>query len=85
MSAVPLRNVARYEFLTSEDVLQEKDMLEKAATIKRFEYSPLCVESKKQTDIAEKEYQILDKFFSCNKENKNVIKSSCLITGKEKL
>ena len=34
-------NVSKYEFLTSKDVLTEKDLLEKAATLKRFEYSPL--------------------------------------------
>ena len=32
-----------------------KDLLEKAATIKRFEYSPLSSELKKQTSIAEKQ------------------------------
>ena len=37
-----------------EDVLPEKDSLEKAATIKRFEYSPLASEMKKQSDIAKK-------------------------------
>ena len=31
---------------------QKKDLLEKAATIKRLEYSPLGKESKAQTDIA---------------------------------
>ena len=37
----------RYEFSVAEDIL-----LEKAATIKRFEYSPLDSNWKKQTDIA---------------------------------
>ena len=36
-----LLNVGKYEFLTSEDVLQEKDLFEKAATLKRYEYLPL--------------------------------------------
>ena len=35
-------------------MLLEKDLLEKAATIKRFEYSPLGSELKKYTDIAKK-------------------------------
>ena len=39
-------NVGIYEFLTSEDVLPEKELLEKAATIKRFEYSLLSKELK---------------------------------------
>ena len=39
-------------FLTDKDVLSEKIFLEKAATMKRFEYSPLGKELKVQTDIA---------------------------------
>ena len=46
------RNVGKYEFLTGKDVLPEKDLLEKAVTIKRFEYLPLGSELKTQTDIA---------------------------------
>ena len=44
-------NVCEYDFLTSEFVLPEKDLLEKAATIKTFDYAPLGSELKKQTDI----------------------------------
>ena len=33
-------NVSKYEFLTGKDVLPEKDLPEKAATMKRFEYYP---------------------------------------------
>ena len=47
ISALSSRNVCKYELLTSRDVLSEKDLLEKAATIKRFEYSPLGKELKK--------------------------------------
>ena len=50
-------------------------MLEKATTMKRFEYSPLSVELKKQTDIAKMQYQGMDHFFSFNKDNKNVNES----------
>ena len=50
-------------------------MLEKATTIKRFEYLPLSVELKKQTDIAKMKYQGMDHFFSFNKDNKNVNES----------
>ena len=78
ISAIQLVNDAKYEFLTDEYVLPEKYLLETAATIKRFEYSLLGSELKKQTDIAEKEYQISDKSFSLIfwsiKDNKNVIK-----------
>ena len=48
------RNVGKYKFLTGKDVLPEKDLLEKSATIKRFENSPF---TKKQTSLAEKQYQ----------------------------
>ena len=50
-------NVCKYEFLTDKNVLLEKDLLDKAATIKRFEYLPLCSEFEKQTDIVETQYQ----------------------------
>ena len=45
-------NVGKCEFLTGKDVLPEKVLLEKVVTIKRFEYSPLGSEFKKQTEIA---------------------------------
>ena len=44
ISALSSGNVSKYEFLTGKsvkDVLLKKDLLEKAATLKRFEYSPL--------------------------------------------
>ena len=41
ISDLSSENVSRYEFLTGKDLLPEKDSLEKAATMKRFEYSPL--------------------------------------------
>ena len=34
ISALSSRNVSKYEFLTSKDVLPEKDLLEKVAAIK---------------------------------------------------
>ena len=39
-------NVSKYEFLTGKGVLPEKDLLEKATTMKRFECSPLGKELK---------------------------------------
>ena len=51
-----------------------KRLLEKAAALKRFEYSPLSRESKLQTSAAEKQYQKLDHVFQSNKkERKNEI------------
>ena len=57
--------------MTGNYKLLEKDLLEKAATIKRFEYSPLGSELKKYTDIAKKkkkEYQRLDKVYELMKQ-----------------
>ena len=39
-------------------------MLEKAAAMKRFQYSPLGKEVKKQNSVAEKQYQEIDKIFN---------------------
>ena len=64
ISALLLGSVFKYEFLTDKDILPEKDLLEKAATIKRFEYSLLCKELKKQT-IAEKVSKIRQNFWVC--------------------
>ena len=35
ISALSSRNVSKYEFLTSKDVLPEKGVFERAATVKR--------------------------------------------------
>ena len=50
-----IRNVGKYKFLTSEEILPEKRILEKIATVKRFEYLLLSTELKKQTDISNKQ------------------------------
>ena len=41
ISALSAAKLGKCEFLMGEDVLPEKYLLEKALTIKRFEYSPL--------------------------------------------
>ena len=41
----------------------EKQMLEKAATSKRFDHSPLCSELIKQTIIAKYQLQGLDRVY----------------------
>ena len=48
ISALSSRNFSKYEFLIGEDVLPEKGLLEKAATIKKFENLPSGSELKKQ-------------------------------------
>ena len=54
--ALSSQNVNKYEFLTDKEVLLEKDILEKAAAIKRFKCLVLYTELKKQASIAEKQY-----------------------------
>ena len=39
ISALSSGNVSKYEFLTGKHVSAEKDLLEKSAELKRFEYS----------------------------------------------
>ena len=46
--------------MTGKDVLPEQDLLEKAAAIKRFEYSLLGKELEKQNIVAENQYQKSD-------------------------
>ena len=75
-NALSLGNVSKYEFLTGEDVLPKKDLLEKAVSIKRFEYSLLCKELKKQTSIAEKDRQK----FESNKSKEGKIKEKVLLS-----
>ena len=52
-------NAAKYDSLTGEDVLPKEKLLEKAATVKRFEYSLLGKELKAQTDNAKDQYKLL--------------------------
>ena len=56
-------SISKYEFLVGRDALPEKDLIRKAATIKRFEYSPLGKELKAKIDIAKKQYQKLDDIY----------------------
>ena len=75
--------------MTGKDVLPEKDLLEKASTMKRFEYSPLGKEIKIQTDMAKKEYGKLTIFLSLIKtfkkekpEVENYIKPNLIYSSK---
>ena len=63
ISALSSGNVSKYEFLTDKDVLPETELSEKATALKRFECLPLGRGLKKQTSVAEKKYQGLNKFF----------------------
>ena len=69
--------------MTGNDFLPEKDLLEKAAAIKRSEYSSLGKELKMQTSVSEKQYQKFDNAFEFNKKeevktknNRNCTKSN---------
>ena len=66
--------VSKYEFLTGKDVLPKRDLLEKSAAIKRFEYSLSEKELKKQTSVAENQYQKSDNVFESNKIEKDKTK-----------
>ena len=67
ISALSSGNVSKYEFLTNKDVLPEKDFLEKAATMKKFEYLSSGKELKAKTDIEMKQYQKLDDVYEFDK------------------
>ena len=60
-------NVSKNKFVTGKDVLREKDLLEKAATMRRFEYFPLGKELIAQTEISKKQYQKLENNFKFDK------------------
>ena len=72
ISALSSWHVSKYEILTGKHVLPEKDLLEKAATMKIFEYSLLGSELRKQTSVPEKQYQKFDKVFESNKNKKKL-------------
>ena len=61
--------------MNDKDILPEKDLLEKAATMNRFEYSPLGKELKAQTDIAKKKSYENDKTISKKPTRKKYSKS----------
>ena len=61
-------------FLTGKHVLSEKDLLEKALWMKIFEFTSLGKELKAQTDIAKKQYQVLNRFFKSNEKEEPTFK-----------
>ena len=66
--------------MTGKDVLPEKDLLEKAAAISRFEYSALSKKLKKKTSVTEEQYQELDDTFEFGKiiKKENYSKSNLI-------
>ena len=77
----------KFELLTGKDVLSKKYLLEKAAAIKKYEYSLLGSELKKQTSVAEKQYQGLNKLFKSDEKEELVTikKQKPAITCESKL
>ena len=80
ISTLSSENVSKYEFLTGKDVLPEKELLEKAAKMKKLEYSSLGKKLKARTDIAKKQYQKLDNTFEFDKiiKKENYSKSNLI-------
>ena len=58
--------------MTGKDLLPEKNLLEKATVLKKFESSPLVKELKAQTSIVEKQYQGLNKLFKPDEKEEPV-------------
>ena len=73
--ALSTENVSKYEFLTCQDVLPKIKVLEKASSIKRFEYLPIGKELKAQTSATKKQCQKLDKVFESNEKEEKFSKS----------
>ena len=63
----PPKNVVKHEFLTGKDVLPEKGLLEKAATIKKSEYLSLGRELIKKTYIAKNNIKDKERFMNLTK------------------
>ena len=59
-------NVGKYEFLTIKNFLPGKELLEKAATTKLFDFFSLGQELKVQSSFAENHYQGMNKLFNPN-------------------
>ena len=87
ISALSSGNVSKYKFLTGKDILAEKHLLEKAATMKIFEYSLLGKELKKKTSVSQKQYQSFDKIFNHDEKEEPVTikKEKPLKTNKSSL
>ena len=65
------RSVGIYKLLTGEDILPKKRLLQKAATIKKLEYSPLSSDFKKHIDIAKDLYQRLEMVYEFDKKEED--------------
>ena len=73
--------------MNGKDVLRGNDLLQKVAALKSFEHSVLGKELKRQTSVAEKQYQIFDQVFNHDekKEPLKIRKEMPLLTDKSSL
>ena len=67
ISAFSSGNISKYEFSNGKDVLAEKDFVEKAAALKRFERSPLGKVFEKEANVIKKQTEVVNK-----KEHKKI-------------
>ena len=70
ISALSSGNISKYKFLTGKGSFARKRLARKAAALKKFEYFPLGKKLKRQTSVAEKEYQKLDNVYNKRKTKK---------------
>ena len=61
ITALSSRNVSKYESLTGKNVSAGKDLVEKAAALKRFEYSPLEKYFAKQANVIKRQAEVINK------------------------
>ena len=79
MFALSSGNVSKYELFNWQRCFTRKRLGKKAAATKRFEYSPLGKELKKQTNVAERQYQKFDKVFESNKKKEDKTKAKKVV------
>ena len=65
------KNVSKYEFLTSKDVLSEKDLLEKAATSKKIWIFPIRSRIKTPDSNCKEKMSGIRQAFISVKDDKN--------------
>ena len=70
ISALSSWDVGNYEFIISNVLLSEQDLLEKADSIKRFGYLPLGKELNSQNGIGKDQHKFLNVQINVNNNNR---------------
>ena len=90
-------NASKYEFLTGKDFLSKKNLLEKAAALKRFEHSPLrkafekckAFVINKQTEVInekeEERNKLLKTIIRIDKKYRQKVRNALLYLPKEQV